>query len=463
MNHSKILQRMCHDVLGNADLKAIAKSRGFPAAAANPGIMAGLFLTEQGLAEALASLDRSELALLHLLKTFETPVNIAFFEAVYPSEKGRYLTFTQKNQSVLSKVKQQLVRKGVLLMWDVESTTGEAKMALWRFAFPLQFHSYLPPLFEPIRTFDQPGNFRSDAFREKLQSDLMAAASGDSSNKSDATLQFKIVDGQLHLGPSRYQAKQLPKLQIENWNRQLKAEKKTGEILNEYSLRPAEAVSKLLSTLPEKHWVSCNQLQEIIPVFTGRKIDCDAACEAGWQVGALAKLEADGTTWFRPAPAEPIQEPHKYLNLLDAEGGASIVLSRVPLNALETLVELGDVRLDLSGPPALTLSPNLIRLGRAGDEVLTSEQGTWLFSHSPAFARARDLVAHRRGKTIVHSNVMIARVTDLSLRLALEKALGDRWISLSEEGYAAFPPGALMDVQRVVKKSGHVIKEGVAK
>ena len=461
MNHSQMLQRMCHGVLGNADLRAIAKSRGFPPAAANPGIMVGLFLTEQGLADALKSLDRVELGALHLIKTIDKPVNIAFFESLYPSERGRYLTFTQKYQSVLSKLKERLVRKGVLLMADVGPTSGEAKMELWRFALPLQFHHHLPSLLESSRTFDDPGNYRAEAVREKLQSDLIAVTSA-SSKKSGEIPQFNIADGDLRLGKSRFRSSQLPDWQIAMWNHQLAAHNENAESRNQYSLPPAQALYQLLSNLQEKQWASCDQFDEIIPVFTGRKIDCEAACELGWQVGLLAKREADGITWYRPAPAEPMLAPHEYLNVLDPEGSAGITLSRVPLKALETLIQLGDVRLELSGLPTLSLTPNLFRIGRANDDALTIEQAGWLFHHSPAFAKAQDMLIRRRGKTIVHSNLLIARVTDLSLRMALEKALGDRWILL-KDGYAAFPPGALVDVQRVVKKSGHVIKEVVAK
>jgi hypothetical protein len=50
----------------------------------------------------------------------------------------------------------------------------------------------------------------------------------------------------------------------------------------------------------------------------------------------------------------------------------------------------------------------------------------------------------------------------LSLKVAIEKVLGANLVSLKND-FVAFPCGLLDDVQRVVKKSGHVVKEVAAK
>ncbi len=146
------------------------------------------------------------------------------------------------------------------------------------------------------------------------------------------------------------------------------------------------------------------------------------------------------------------------MKVLERDKCVAVDLSQVPFEALETLVQLSDVRLNPSGLPSLLLTPNLVRIGRASDDVLASDSGQWLFQHSQVFGQAHALLISRRGKTVLHSNVLIARVTDLSLKVALEKALGESWISLKND-YGVFPRSALSDVQRIVKKSGHVIKE----
>ena len=54
--------------LGQVDLKAIGRSRGFdPQTIASPQLMQHVFLSEQGVAAALASLSEAESLGLHLL------------------------------------------------------------------------------------------------------------------------------------------------------------------------------------------------------------------------------------------------------------------------------------------------------------------------------------------------------------------------------------------------------------
>ena len=79
MKPSEMLHQMCHVVLAGTDVKAVCKARGFPSqAASSRGVRETLFLSSQGLSQVFDSLDRNEIALLHLLKN-TGPVNVAFF------------------------------------------------------------------------------------------------------------------------------------------------------------------------------------------------------------------------------------------------------------------------------------------------------------------------------------------------------------------------------------------------
>jgi hypothetical protein len=81
-----------------------------------------------------------------------------------------------------------------------------------------------------------------------------------------------------------------------------------------------------------------------------------------------------------------------------------------------------------------------------------------LKKNAPAFHQAFETVRQRRGKTILHENLSVARVSDLSLKVALEKALGRRIVPLGEE-FLAFPSEAAAEVKRLVAQMGHVVKE----
>ena len=68
-------------------------------------------------------------------------------------------------------------------------------------------------------------------------------------------------------------------------------------------------------------------------------------------------------------------------------------------------------------------------------------------------------VDKRLGKTIVHKNLVMARINDLSLRVALEKALipGKEYVALSDE-FFAFPSDLVFRIQQLVNKNGHAMK-----
>src|SRR5271167_1203236 len=103
-----MLHQMCHEVLAEADVKAIGKNRGLPnQAASSRPLLENLFLSDAGVAVALRTLDRTESALLHLLRAHDTPVGVAFFSRLEPpnNERWSHGTFTQRFQGVFARVK----------------------------------------------------------------------------------------------------------------------------------------------------------------------------------------------------------------------------------------------------------------------------------------------------------------------------------------------------------------------
>src|SRR5262249_12142504 len=148
------------------DVRAICKNRALPAqAASSRRMLESLFLSDAGVAAALRALDRTEIALLHLLREQDRPVDVAFFSRLNPPQsKGwSYGTFTQRFQGVFTRVKDRLVRAGlVLLALGPETLTKKTKMERWQFALPVQFARHLPPLVEPARSLSGEGEWRTD-------------------------------------------------------------------------------------------------------------------------------------------------------------------------------------------------------------------------------------------------------------------------------------------------------------
>ena len=68
-------------------------------------------------------------------------------------------------------------------------------------------------------------------------------------------------------------------------------------------------------------------------------------------------------------------------------------------------------------------------------------------------------IEQRRGKLIVHENLLVARISDLALKVMVEKRFGapGQLVALSKQ-FVAFPSGMLPEIRSWMKKSGHVIK-----
>ena len=455
MKPANMLHQMCHAVLAGTDIKALCKARGLPPQAlSSRGILETLFLSPQGLTNVFESLDSNEIALFHLLKNSDASVGIEFFSRAYGGNHA-YGTFNQRFQDCFAKVKQRLVRNGVLLFAEASQYSWEkkSKMERWQFALPVEFHEYLPTLLQSSRQFDGDGNWQPNVVRNRLIADL------GRSRKKAGSEGFQIDAGELQLNGKRFEVAELAGWQQLGWRQAIQDGKKTGR-KDPLSKPPEEAALCILSDLADGYWADTEQLTEPSHVFCGKKVNIDAVCEAGWKWGLLAKRQEDGKTWYRLAQEQTDVAPHHYLSA-DKGNCVTADLTKIPFQALEQIVVISDQRLGSTGD-TLLLTPNFVKLGRASDGVLEADSVQWLVQQTQPFAEAHVSLTDRRGKTILHENLYIARVSDLSLKVAIKKALGNNLVSLKND-FIAFPRNLLYEVQRVVKKSGHVVKEVAAK
>lgn len=456
MNQAEMLHQMCHEVLAEADVRAICKNRGLPSqAASSRPLLESLVLSDAGVAAAMLTLDRTEIALLHLLGSQDKPVDVAFFRRLNPSQSKTwpYGTFSQRFHGVFSRVKDRLVRGGILLLAlsPEELWTKKTKMERWQFALPVQFARHLPPLVESTR-LEGDGDWRGDAARDKLKTAVRQGA--DRETKSD---RVEIVDNELRWGGQPFRSDHVVQWRKLQWQAET-APAKRQKPADPYTLPPAEAVLRILAGLEAGFWSDAAALAVPLEVFCGFQVDAPMVCEGGWRWGFLARQEAEGRMWYRLAPpAAADVPPDRYLAVRDDEGVA-VDLDAVPFDALDTLVKMSDQRSLPGGRPLLLVTPNLVKLGRTADTIAALPLADWLQKNAPPFHQAFEMVQQRRGKTILHENLSVARVGDLSLKVALEKALGSRLVVLGEE-FIAFPSGAVAEVKRLVTQMGHVVKE----
>jgi hypothetical protein len=135
-------------------------------------------------------------------------------------------------------------------------------------------------------------------------------------------------------------------------------------------------------------------------------------------------------------------------------GSVKIDLRLVPLNDLNMLNSLAHLAVENE---TLFASPSLVKLGRSSPAQRNSPLSHWLARDVPAFGVALEMVNTRWGKTILHDNLLIAQVRDLSLRIQLERELKDKLIVLNEH-FIAFPVESRAGVEKVLKKTGFVTR-----
>ncbi|MBU1878343.1 MAG: hypothetical protein KJ734_05280, partial [Chloroflexi bacterium] len=219
MNASQMLHQMCHEVLSNTDVKAIAKSRGFSAQeSASRALLENFYPSDIGVAAAMGTLTEEEVTLLHLLKLTGETVDVAFFARIYGDSniaQYRYLSFTRRHKDVLKQVQNALVRKGLLLMAEDPAVwNAETKMERWRFRLPREFEGLLPPLIRSAQTLAGAGDLRADVVRAKLQE---LTGGPRPAGSTDRQYQLHIVDGQLRMGERAFRARHLVEWQQASW------------------------------------------------------------------------------------------------------------------------------------------------------------------------------------------------------------------------------------------------------
>jgi hypothetical protein len=457
MKPSEMLHQMCHSLLAATDVKELCATRGFASEAlSSPGILETLFLSPQGVSDVLASLEPGELATLHLLRHVGGPVDVSFFARVYGKGNSRG-TFSQRYQAVFTQVKRRLIRCGVLL-WSEERQNAfkkQSKLERTRLALPVEFYNHLPRLIPEAREFAGAGDWKPSVASDKLFEGL-----GNPAGKSKEQL-IRIEDGELRLSGKPFTAAALIQWQQSCWAQAAKQPKKLTHEASK-SKQPDEAVIAILSELGDGAWADVEQIAGPLRIFSDKPVDAAAVCDAGWEWGLLAKRREGGKAWYRLASGQVRVAPHSYLIPNEQDDFVTVDLSAIPLDALEQIVAISDQCVRPGGNSSLLIAPNLVKLGRAGDELLASEPVQWLVEHTKPFAETYVALGERRGQTILHDDVAIARVSDLSLKVAIQKALGPNVVILKND-FIVFPGGRLEQVQRVVKKSGHVVKEIAAK
>lgn len=486
MNSSEMLYAMCHEVLSTADIKAICKNRGFSEREANSrSLFESVFLSATGIEVAMKSLTRAEIATLHLLHMENSAVDVALFERLYGTKRTgsqAYGTFTQQFKPIYDAVQRGLIRKGLLIINETKTNSPtKTKMELWRYYFPPEFGQYLPSLFESTIHADQPGVVQVDRFRRELGR-LLQTGSANSLKSSDV----QLVGGSIVVGKRTFKAKFAQEWQQETWEADILQAglKKLGTMIiaqpptmhqgyllakNEYHKEtPLPAILYALSKLTPDEWINPEELTPFLNVVYG-SVDHPAAaaiCQMGWKNSCLARYHADDVDYYRliaDRPPSASASPDSYLPVDNGgdRGALFVDLETIPYDVLEYLNRIVNLKVENG---RLKVVASISKMVDSFDALRTHELVRYLQKHDTHFRAAFKKITDQWGKLIVHENLLVARITDLSLRVKLQKAFepsdeasSPNLVILQDE-YVAFPRAMLGEVEKLVKKAGHVIK-----
>ena len=223
---------------------------------------------------------------------------------------------------------------------------------------------------------------------------------------------------------------------------------------------PVPLLLYALSRLRDNEWLAPSELLPLwkMGLHGSKAPHPPAVCEAGYDWGCVAKIEVDGSPLYRLPPlldGAASTPPEGFLRT-DQPQRVAIRLATVPFAALERLCEVSQLEL---AEGELWASPNLLKLSHARADTLADPVFLWLRERHPAFRSTMEQVEQRRGKLIVHENLLVARVKDLALKVMLERQFGGpgKLVGLSGE-FVAFPNALLPELQSWMRKSGHVIR-----
>jgi len=385
----------------------------------------------------------------------DTIVGINFFRTLYDVvPKRAYGTFTQTYDKLFKHVRQKLIRRGVLL-W-AETGHGDAKLERYRFALPRAVQRHLPPLLVADDVHVEAVTVH-DGFRERLVK--LLGSRGDR--------ELSIQDGRLIIDAEPFTTERLYDWQDRRWMQTIRAnyqqnKKRPAPMYYSTSssltgVTPTALVRYGLSRLDTNSAVKPQAFETLFALDYPNRDDApalDTIFELGWQWGCLERLrQGDGDAYRLRRLPDWADVPLDYLTAKKQH--VEIDVKTIPYSALAALLTMG--RLEKKRGKLL-LTPDVVMLSETTPDQRANRLAQWLKENSEAFANAFKQVEEQWGRVIVHENLLSAQVSDLSLRVTLEKAFDDG----SVEGWMVFPKAMARKIETVVNRSGHVIKEVAA-
>lgn len=464
--------KMFENGITAGDKAKIIKARNFPKNTANNlELFKSYFLSGEGLTPIIKKLSEREIIVLHILSFNSWIADVSVFDAVYtplPKQNGNrwraYETFTKQYGAVLKAVQTLLVQKGLLVQYEYKFG-GKSKTERMRFMFPSAFVKYLPPPFFNLKKLEGIGSYNEENSRKLL----LAAIQPKTQKKAQV---ISLQNKKLYLGNVIFNLVELEKSKLSTW--QLSS---SAEILNHTYMDVTQGKTfsifllDQLKKMPKDKWFNTQSLSALLEVWddtrkrkdlsseekSSSRYDLKQFCEAGWEAGILQKKKDKRISYYRLVEeATTAILPNEYMAVKEQDEVA-INLKTIPFPDLAILSQIATFNPSTSSKA--TIDPDLVNIASISAETWNHPLIAWLKTNAPSFKEAFDYFEKQYGKELVHQNLLVAKVEDLSLRVLVEKELQKKHqVILLAENFIAFPREALGIVDKIVTKSGNVIK-----
>ncbi len=467
---AQALLKMYQDGLTAGDKNKIIRARKFPKNALdNFDIFKTYFLSSEGLPNLIKQLSEREIIVLHILAFNQWITDVSVFEAAYmemPKPVKYYWnrrgTYTQQYGAVLKAVQSNLVQKGLLVKYE-DSLGGDSKTERQRFLFPAAFAAFLPSPFSSLKELTGKGTYNEESIRKEIKSAIQNRPKPISSG-----LAFK--NKKLYLKKDFLGLTGLAQIKLRNWRLTKGAYILANQYFGEGKPLANFILHHLLQLAPNQ-WFSEKSITTLLAVWDDPKkreeLDIDKKyqaryqpkewCEAGFKAGLLEKQSNAGVNYYRLA--RDSKGPSDYEKYLKFQADKTLIFDSrtIPLPIWLTLNQISFF--EPSAAVTIPAKPDLVHMSDFSADILDNPLINWLKENAPTYKAAFAKFQKKYGKEIIHGQLLVAKITDLNLRVLVEKGLQKtgQVVVLSDE-FIAFPIDALSLVERIVAKSGNVIK-----
>jgi len=442
---------MCNKFLSNADINAIAKNRGFSKMETKTRkIFQNYFLSDIGLEKAISSLSIKEQIFLHFLTFSDKSEDISVFEKIYPvnNSEFEFLTTTQEYKETYKIVLKNLIRKGVIIVSEkIKSKYNLAKMERVRFTFPEEFVPFLPSIIHSIVKFENPHEKSVDIIRKTLVE--LTVSKNDYKS-------IHMQNNEIKIESNAFNLKNLKKWQFNNWGKKVFERDILYSPHNEF----IDKCKYIFSQLKPDEWFLPKDFQQILDVFCYKeKIpSVETICQLAWESGFMRQYNHKGKTYYaiQKDTKETDLSPDEFIKI-SKDQSLIIDLNTIPYSDLEQISMVSDFKRNRS---QLCATPNFLKFGKHWNKISDQPIFEWLIENSDLYKELTQSIEKKRGKCLVHKNLCVARIKDLSLRVKIEKVLSDDQVKVLSDEYIAFPINLTSQVETLVKKAGFVVKNG---